>query len=342
MKSIQLTSNPVSEMLQHLHAHIGGQITRDANEHILEINNEIGNGTIRGISFKDNITYLEFNMVFTEDICISVEPSGQSPIYFAFCSKGKLAHSFGSDGEKRTLENFQTGILTNKSFEGHTLYFEKDILLQSSLISVYIPEGQKANTGNTLKEKLMATFFSDMGSGNFVYIGSHNLKIAELIQQMSTITQTGLVRNLLLEGYVHMILALEIQQHSDDLEKMTHTSGTLSSREMDSVVEVSEFIKNYPETQLCIKQLSHKSGLSPSKLQEGFKLMHDRTVSDYIRDVRVRKSEDLIKNTDLNISEVVYSIGLTSRSYFSKIFKKKYNCSPKQYKNQQQRLAAIA
>jgi AraC-like DNA-binding protein len=60
--------------------------------------------------------------------------------------------------------------------------------------------------------------------------------------------------------------------------------------------------------------------------------MHGRTVSDFVRNVRLEKAEDLIKNTDLNISEVVYSIGLTSRSYFCKIFKKKYDCSPKEYK----------
>ena len=95
------------------------------------------------------------------------------------------------------------------------------------------------------------------------------------------------------------------------------------------------FIENYPDRQFSIAELRRKSGLSPSKLQEGFKLMHGTTVTDYIREVRVIKAEELIKNTDLNISEVVYSIGFTSRSYFSKIFRKKFNCSPKQYKDKQ-------
>ena len=70
--------------------------------------------------------------------------------------------------------------------------------------------------------------------------------------------------------------------------------------------------------------------------------MHNRTVTDYIRNVRVEVAEELIKNTDLNISEIVYSIGLTSRSYFSKIFKEKYNCSPKYYQENQKTLAATA
>ncbi len=329
-------------MFRELHDSLGGSHSVDIREHILDVNNELGCGRIRGISFEDGITYLEFDMTFSEKLVLTIEASDKMPIYFTFCSKGKLAHSFGPEGEKRLLGNFQTGILTNKSAQEHTLYFQKDVRIRTSLITVNVAENTENESNNELKSRLKQTFFANVKSDNFVYIGTHNLKIAELTQQLSAITQKGIVRHLLIEGYVHMMLALEIQQHSDDLDKMENFTGSLTPREMDSVVEVSEFIKNYPETQLCIKQLSHKSGLSPSKLQEGFKLMHDRTVSDYIRDVRVRKSEELIKNTDLNISEVVYSIGLTSRSYFSKIFKKKYNCSPKQYKNQQQRLAASA
>ena len=170
---------------------------------------------------------------------------------------------------------------------------------------------------------------------NTMYMGSYNLKIAEKIQQLNAITQKGIVRNLLVEGLVSMILALEIQQHSDDRKNANLNSGSLTTLEMQSVKEVSEFVNNFSETQLSIDKLSRKSGLSAAKLQEGFKLMHGHTINDYVRDVRVRKSEYLIRTTDMNISEVVYSVGLTSRSYFSKIFKAKYKCSPKAYKNGQ-------
>ena len=82
--------------------------------------------------------------------------------------------------------------------------------------------------------------------------------------------------------------------------------------------------------------------MSPAKLQEGFKLLHNRTVSDFIRNVRVETAEHLIKTTDLNISEIVYTVGLTSRSYFSKIFKQKYKCSPKYYQDNQSAVGVTA
>lgn len=58
-------------------------------------------------------------------------------------------------------------------------------------------------------------------------------------------------------------------------------------------------------------------------MQEGFKLLHGLTTCDYVKSVRLKKSEELISTTDLTVYEIVYSLGLSSRSYFSKIFKEK-------------------
>ncbi len=341
MKSIILETAKIRDMFKQLQQNLGGHLKIDSKEHILSLDNETGHGHIKGQTFKGGLSYLEFDMVFSEDLVLTTQTPENSPICFAYCSKGKVGHSFGQSGEIRELETFQTGILTNEPYQDNVLHFKKDINLKTSLIVVSTSE-EVATKKSSYSYRMKQIFFNNNVSTNSLYIGSYNLKIAEKFEELNAISQKGIVRSLLIEGFVHMILALEIQQHSDDLENEANKTGSLSHKEMDSVRELSKFITNYPETQLCIKKLSRKSGLSPSKLQEGFKLMHNRTVTDYIREVRIQKSEELIKNTDLNISEVVYSIGFTSRSYFSKIFKQKYNCSPKQYKDNQNRIAIMA
>jgi AraC-like DNA-binding protein len=195
--------------------------------------------------------------------------------------------------------------------------------------SLAVAQGQKQRSINYQLHQLL---FKGGPVKNCVYIGSYNLKIKEQINQLEAISKKGIVRGLLIEGFVHIILALELTQYSEDQEKLKYDRGSLTTNEMLRVAEISELIKKNPGGALCVAELSRHSRLSPAKLQEGFKLMHGKTVSDYIRQVRVLKAEELIKHTDLNISEVVYSIGFTSRSYFSKIFKQKFNCSPKQYK----------
>ncbi len=337
MNVIHIKTTNLNNMFLDLQNHFGGDIEHNSEEKVLTVNNEKGEGIIRGITFKGSVTYIEFDIVFKNDILLVNSTPNSSPIYFAYCTKGNLVHSFGVEGEKNKLEKFQTGIVTTNSDKQNVFHFKQNIHYKISTIVVSTDD--KALSYYKLNAKLKETFFPKIKNGHFVYTGSYNLRIADKIQQLSAITQKGIVRSLLIEGIVHMILAMEIQQHSDDLESLESNRGSLTKREMEDVREISNFIKNYPEIQYTLKYLSNKSRLSPAKLQEGFKLIYERTVTDYIRNIRVEAAENLIKTTDLNISEVVYTVGLTSRSYFSKIFKEKYNCSPKQYQDHQNTLA---
>ncbi|MCX7550082.1 helix-turn-helix domain-containing protein [Xanthomarina sp. F2636L] len=342
MKTAYIESNVIKAMLEQLRVHFGGELTKELKEYTLEINNDLGKGIIKGMSLKGGISYLEFDMIFYHDLVLAINTPEKNPIYFTYCSKGTLTHSFGEDGEKRQLERYQTGILTSQNHNENVLYFKKDEELKTTLITVQTGKKGDIPGANGLKDMLRETFISENPSGNFIYVGSHNLKIAEKIEQLNAISQKGIVRSLLIQGLVHVILALEIQQHKDDLKNDNLQTGSLTRRDMDTIQEVSQFINENSESQITISQLYSQFGLSPSKLQEGFKLMHGHTVTEYIREVRIKKAEELIKNTDMNISEVVYTIGLTSRSYFSKIFKEKYNCSPKDYKFAQRSVAMSA
>ena len=54
--------------------------------------------------------------------------------------------------------------------------------------------------------------------------------------------------------------------------------------------------------------------------------------SGWLSDLRVRKSEGLIVNTDLNMSEIAYKCGYADLATMSKAFKKKYGIPPREYR----------
>ncbi len=334
MKEAYLKTAKINQIFNEFQHYLGGALNVNAEEHILKLDNSIGCGSLRGIGLEGGITYLELDLSFFDDVIFRINGLMQGSIYFVYCAKGSLIHNFGATGEKRDLKRFQTGILAGTESEDHFLFFKKDMELKISLIIIQTLASETLQK-STLNDALKKTFFKKNVQENLVYIGSFNLKIAEKIEQLDAIAQTGIVRRLFLEGLVYMILALEIQQHTDDVESKSQYTGSLALLEMETIKELSNFINNYPDIQFTLKYLSRKSGLSPNKLQEGFKLMHSKTVTDYIREVRVVVAENLIRTSDMNISQIVYTVGLTSRSYFSKIFKHKYNCSPKWYKDNQ-------
>lgn len=347
MKTIHIKSNSIKDIFDQLQQNLGGKLNNHPqeynSEYRLELDNDLVSGEITGICFKSHICYMQYEVEFKEDTVLINNMPATNPIHFMYCAKGMVTHSFGTEGQKRALNQFQTGIFSSLPNNDTVLLFKKDVGARLSDIMVTAHNGSVTDENTEqLRSNLFKTFMPKNGAETFAYTGSYNLKIAEQVQQLENINQKGLVRSFLTQGLINMMLAMEIQQHKEDENNVKNNFGSLTKEEMDDINELSEFIKNYPEIQYNLKYLSSKSGLSPAKLQEGFKLLHNRTVTDYIRNIRVEAAEKMIKTSNLNISEIVYSVGLTSRSYFSKIFKERYDCSPKFYQDHQNMIAITA
>ncbi|MCG9791172.1 helix-turn-helix domain-containing protein [Flavobacterium algicola] len=329
MKTLSINTSDITKIFEDIRLQLGGKLEVSSKEYKLQIDNEIATGYVSGISVENAISYMEFDIVFHENVSLLYRLFQSGCIHFGYCSKGKLTQNSEGNTTKNILGQFQTGIYSNSANKSTFLSFEKKEHVKVSIVTVDV----LSVTDNELRSQLTSTFLTERAGSEFSYVGSLNLKIFEKIQHLNSIKQQGLVRSLLTNSTIYLILALEIEQHKFDLKNSENNASQLNQMEMESVKEISDFVRNNPEIQYSLKYLSKKSGLSPLKLQEGFKILHNRTVTDFIRNVRVEAAENLIRNSELNISEIVYTIGLTSRSYFSKIFKAKYNCCPKHYQN---------
>lgn len=338
MKTIEIKANNLQLMFHALNNELGGTFTTNLSEVELEIDNDFGKGIIRGIELERHMVFVEFDVKFKEDIKFIFESPQRTMVNFLYCSSGKLKHSFNNNAKFNTVETFQTGIAANIETPENHISFYKDVYVNSTIISVNTSE--KSSAEHPIN-KMVSELFIANAKEDYCYVGSYNLKIAESIKQLKVIKQDGVVRTLLIQGLVNLILAMEIEQHSLDITSSQNPTGSLTTYDLKQVKELSDYINNFPETNLNVVELAAKISISPAKVQEGFKLMHGKTLNSYIRFIRVKKSEELIKTTDLNISEIVYSLGFSSRSYFSKIFKDQYKCSPIEYK-QNIKLAATA
>ncbi|RXJ52653.1 helix-turn-helix domain-containing protein [Gelidibacter gilvus] len=334
MITIASKVNDLNSFFDTLQSKIGGTLAKSTTEYKLDIKNNFATGSIRSILLEDGLSVLEFNIVASERIEITIDALLATHVNFMYCSKGKISHSFHKNTEEDTDNNhtnaidaFQTSIVANIISGQNIILIEKDVETVATLISVNTQVSQDSLWSTSLKEAFIADKTDD-----YVYVGSYNLKIAESIKQLQSIQQEGLVRKLLTKGIVNVILALEIEHYNKDIANLEMEPTSLTKMEIKAIAELTEYINEFPDLDHKVENLSDRVGLSAAKLQEGFKFQHDLTVCEYIRSVRLTKSEDLIINTDLNISEIVYSVGFTSRSYFSKIFKERFDCTPSDYK----------
>lgn len=337
MKSIAISSKNLAQVFTQLQAQLGGNLMENRNEFIVTINNFLATGSIKGIEIDNAIALLEFNLTTNESLEFFHKIDNAIPIQFIYGCEGEIKYGFEQSIFEGTIDQFQTGIFTNPLERSIFFKCEKNQHIRMSIITV---ETSSIND-DVLKHELQQNFVKNNHNQASVYLTSLNVKIAEKINELNQIKHKDLVRGLLQRSIIYAILALQIEQYK--LDKITiNTPDSLTKNDLQTIYDMARFIRTYPEKEYNLKLLSAKTALSPIKLQKGFKLIYNRTVADFIKNCRIEVAEDLLRNTELNISEIVYSIGLTSRSYFSKIFKEKYKCSPKEYKNKQKPTLIVA
>ena len=112
----------------------------------------------------------------------------------------------------------------------------------------------------------------------------------------------------------------------DSLEGKKHP--TLRLADLDNIAAAVQYIENHISELVTIPEIAEVVGIETYRLQDGFKRNYGMTVNDYIKEFRLKRALTMLTSEDKNVSEVVYALGLSSRSYFSKIFKEKYGISP--------------
>ncbi|PKV50222.1 AraC family transcriptional regulator [Aquimarina sp. MAR_2010_214] len=331
---INITAKDTEGTVRQIQDVIGGKIEERWGEYTLIVNNLNAHGSIRFITFDWGVNLLEYDIIFHKEFMLIMDASEYNPIHFTYCLTGHCGHRFGYQNEIHTLEQFQSVIVTSRDGGYNYGYFPKGEKLEINVIQIARKKYLKKRLNNVsqLNEKLYRVFMDEDHEKAFAYFGTFNLKLADQIGALRKIKQKGMIRILKIEGMVYQILSTHIQQHDRAIkEKVLPT--TLLKRELKLIRNLAKKIIKDVAKDYSLEQLSEETGLSQAKLQEGFKLLYTRTVTEYIRHVRLEAARDLIRTTDMNISEIVYSIGFSSRSYFSKIFKKKYDISPNDFRN---------
>jgi AraC-like DNA-binding protein len=81
-----------------------------------------------------------------------------------------------------------------------------------------------------------------------------------------------------------------------------------------------------------VEEFCKASSMSRSQLHRKLTALTGMSVTEFIRVHRLKIASELLKNPNLNISEVCYASGFSDPSYFSKQFKLIYGISPLQFK----------
>ena len=95
---------------------------------------------------------------------------------------------------------------------------------------------------------------------------------------------------------------------------------------IETNIDAGELTAAFLEKEFC---------LSKMQLYRKLKTLTGMTPGEFIKHLRLKEAAHLLRGTHLTVSEIFFRTGFNNQSYFFREFKKRYNCAPNEYREQQ-------
>lgn len=124
-----------------------------------------------------------------------------------------------------------------------------------------------------------------------------------------------------------MEIILYVLEEVQKIQKLNLSS--LNEEDIKRIKNASIYIQNSFFEQITIPYLSKKVALNQSKLKRGFKEIYNKTIHEYLKDIRLEKATEYLKSNKYSIKEVSSMVGYTNQGSFSYAFSNRYKFLPK-------------
>lgn len=165
---------------------------------------------------------------------------------------------------------------------------------------------------------------------DYNYHFTNDIAINQILQRLIFIftenhPSKDIFSDLLIQELVIRILQTET--------KSMYLKKSFTDSNNDRLSFVIKYIRENITEDLSIDILSEKAYMSESSFYRTFKHEIGATPNDFIIEERLKIAESMLRNPRVSIKEAYLASGFNSFSYFCRIFKKKKNLSPSEFKS---------
>ncbi|MBU5255042.1 helix-turn-helix transcriptional regulator [Tissierella praeacuta] len=125
-----------------------------------------------------------------------------------------------------------------------------------------------------------------------------------------------------------LLFLFEYLYKSEDSEVLTSLSTFINASIVNSMIKYISI--NYND--VTLHSLSKHFNYHPNYISNLIKKETNMTFQQHVQNAKLKKAAYLLINTDLYIKDIALDLGYVDTSYFNKIFKETYNCTPTDYR----------
>lgn len=124
-------------------------------------------------------------------------------------------------------------------------------------------------------------------------------------------------------------LLLFLENLVPDQEKQV---GRYYSGQVETIKEIHRLLTSDLRARYTIDELSRKYLINSAALKSGFKAVYSQPIGSYMKEYRLRRAMELLRQEEISIAEIAEQVGYESQGNFAEAFKSFAHISPSEYR----------
>ncbi|WP_240416057.1 response regulator [Paenibacillus periandrae] len=108
-------------------------------------------------------------------------------------------------------------------------------------------------------------------------------------------------------------------------------------KKKDIITQIKEYVRDHYNDQISLADLSDRFFINPYYLSQLFKQKTGDTYLNFLAQIRINKSKDLLEKTDLKVYEICQMVGYSDAQHFARLFEKLVGSKPSEYRKNSRR-----
>ena len=129
---------------------------------------------------------------------------------------------------------------------------------------------------------------------------------------------------------------LKAQELLLELHRLPKQSGNMLTQyqagQIHTIRQIHEQLMQHLDQRITIETLSRQYLMNPTTLKEVFKTVYGTSIAAHMKEHRMEKAAQLLRNTESSIAQIAKAVGYESQSKFTAAFKDTFGMMPSLYR----------
>ncbi|MDZ7923291.1 MAG: AraC family transcriptional regulator [Marinagarivorans sp.] len=158
----------------------------------------------------------------------------------------------------------------------------------------------------------------------------HMVSVNHWVSRLINNPMSSVTDRLLAEARALELIARWITPNNIDPDEIAGNSENPNREQLNNIINLLVRDLSNPPS---LEELALHAGMSHTRLNRQFKKAFGTTVFDWLRSYRLERAMSYLKDDQRSITQIAFQCGFSSASHFAQLFKRRYGCSPIEFRH---------